>query len=115
MGSQKSGEYRDAIRIGLYVDIIQKADQHSGKLTRGRIKEILTNSLMHPHGIKVRLEDGCVGRVIAIIDTETDGTKNGTSDKEKFRRLREPEHPKNLPHNPGSIPIITDGKNVEER
>lgn len=80
MGDQKSGKHRDAIRIGLYVDIIQKTDQHSGKLTRGRVKEILTNSLMHPHGIKVRLEDGHVGRVAAIIGTETDGTKNGAPD-----------------------------------
>jgi uncharacterized repeat protein (TIGR03833 family) len=80
MCNQKNGKHRNAIRIGLYVDIIQKTDQHSGKLTRGRVQEILTNSLMHPHGIKVRLEDGRVGRVAAIIDTETDRTKNGASD-----------------------------------
>ena len=79
MGDQKSGKNRDAIRVGLTVEIIQKADQGSGKLTRGRVQEILTNSLTHPHGIKVRLQDGRVGRVAAIIDTETDGTKNGTS------------------------------------
>jgi len=79
MGDQKSGKNRDAIRIGLTVEIIQKADQRSGKLTRGRVQEILTNSLTHPHGIKVRLADGRVGRVAAIIDTETDGTINGTS------------------------------------
>jgi uncharacterized repeat protein (TIGR03833 family) len=78
MGNQKSGKHRDAIRIGIYVEIIQKADQHSGKLTRGTVKEILTNSFMHPHGIKVRLEDGHVGRVAAIIDTKTDGTVNRT-------------------------------------
>jgi uncharacterized repeat protein (TIGR03833 family) len=69
MIGRKSGKYRDAIRIGLTVDIIQKADQRSGKLTRGRVKEILTGSAMHPHGIKVRLEDGRVGRVAAIIET----------------------------------------------
>jgi uncharacterized repeat protein (TIGR03833 family) len=79
MGDQKSGKHRDAIRIGICVDIIQKADQHRGKLTRGRVKEILTGSLTHPHGIKVRLEDGRVGRVAGVIDTETEGTKNGTS------------------------------------
>ena len=66
MGDQKSGKNRDAIRIGLVVDIIQKADQRSGRLTRGRVKEILTNSSTHPHGIKVRLEDGRVGRVAVI-------------------------------------------------
>lgn len=74
MSTQKSGKHRDAIRIGLTVDIIQKADQHSGKLSRGRVREILTHSLMHPHGVKVRLEDGRVGRIAAIIDTETDRT-----------------------------------------
>jgi uncharacterized repeat protein (TIGR03833 family) len=74
MGNQKSGKQREAIRIGLCVDIVQKPDQRSGKLTRGRVKEILTGSVSHPHGIKVRLEDGRVGRVAAIIDTESDGT-----------------------------------------
>jgi uncharacterized repeat protein (TIGR03833 family) len=49
------------------VDIIQKGDQRSGKLTRGTVKEILTHSSFHPHGIKVRLSDGRVGRVAAII------------------------------------------------
>lgn len=79
MGDQKSGKHRDAIRIGLCVEIVQKSDQHSGKLTRGMVKEILTSSLTHPHGIKVRLENGRIGRVAVIIDSETDGTKNGVS------------------------------------
>ena len=74
-----SGKHRDTVRVGLTVDIIQKKDQKNGKLTRGRVKEILTASPMHPHGIKVRLEDGRVGRVAVIINTETDGTKNGAS------------------------------------
>jgi len=73
MIDQKNGKYRDAVRVGLTVDIIQKKDQQSGRLTRGRVKEILTGSLTHPHGIKVLLEDGRVGRVAAIIDPETDG------------------------------------------
>jgi uncharacterized repeat protein (TIGR03833 family) len=73
MGNQKSGKNRDTIRIGITVDIIQKPDQRSGKLTRGRVKEILTNSATHPHGIKVRLEDGRVGRVAVIVDTENTG------------------------------------------
>jgi uncharacterized repeat protein (TIGR03833 family) len=73
MGNRKSGKNRDAIRIGITVDIIQKSDQRSGKLTRGRVKEILTGSATHPHGIKVRLEDGRVGRVAVIVDTENNG------------------------------------------
>lgn len=70
MSNQKSGKNRDAITIGITVDIIQKPDQRSGKLTRGRVKEILTSSATHPHGIKVRLEDGRVGRVAVIVDRE---------------------------------------------
>jgi uncharacterized repeat protein (TIGR03833 family) len=77
MGNSGREKTRDAIRTGLIVDIIQKADQQSGKLTRGRIKEILTSSLTNPHGIKVRLEDGRVGRVADIIEEETDGARNG--------------------------------------
>lgn len=76
----KSGKHRDSVRVGLTVDIIQKKDQKNGRLTRGRVKEILTGSPTHPHGIKVRLEDGCVGRVAVIIDEKTGGTENGTSD-----------------------------------
>lgn len=68
------GKCRDAIRIGLMVDIIQKKDQHCGKLTRGRVQEILTGSATHPHGIKVRLEGGHVGRVAVIVKMNEDGT-----------------------------------------
>jgi len=74
MGNQKNGKNRDSIRIGITVDVIQKSDQRTGKLTRGRVKEILTGSATHPHGIKVRLEDGRVGRVAVIVDSETKGT-----------------------------------------
>jgi len=74
MGNQKSGKNRDSVRIGMTVDIIQKPDQRSGKLTRGRVKEILTSSATHPHGIKVRLEDGRVGRVAVIVDRENNST-----------------------------------------
>jgi uncharacterized repeat protein (TIGR03833 family) len=52
------------------VDIVQKQDQRSGKKTRGIVGEILTNSTFHPHGIKVRLADGKVGRVGSIISVE---------------------------------------------
>ena len=72
--NKNRGTRRDAIRIGLTVDIIQKKDQHCGKLTRGRVQEILTGSATHPHGIKVRLEDGNVGRVAVIVGMNEDGT-----------------------------------------
>jgi len=50
------------------VDVILKNDQRTGKRTRGIVKELLTNSSFHPHGIKVRLVDGKVGRVAEVID-----------------------------------------------
>jgi uncharacterized repeat protein (TIGR03833 family) len=56
------------IRPGLRVLIVLKKDQQSGKLTEGIVKDILTKSPAHPHGIKVRLEDGRVGRVKKIKD-----------------------------------------------
>ncbi|OBZ08237.1 YwbE family protein [Bacillus sp. FJAT-26390] len=62
-----NGTERSAIRAGLEVDIVLKQDQRTGKLTRGVVKDILTNSPKHPHGIKVRLADGQVGRVKNII------------------------------------------------
>jgi uncharacterized repeat protein (TIGR03833 family) len=64
-----------ALRAGLTVDIILKQDQRTGKRTRGTVKEILTGSAYHPHGIKVRLEDGRVGRVAEIIGPEGTGMK----------------------------------------
>jgi uncharacterized repeat protein (TIGR03833 family) len=67
MGDTGDGRYRCAISAGLTVDIIRKQDQRSGKKTRGVVREILTGSSFHPHGIKVRLRDGMVGRVEAII------------------------------------------------
>jgi uncharacterized repeat protein (TIGR03833 family) len=67
IGDTRDGRYRCAISTGLTVDIIQKQDQRSGKKTRGVVGEILTGSSFHPHGIKVRLRDGMVGRVEAIV------------------------------------------------
>jgi uncharacterized repeat protein (TIGR03833 family) len=61
-----SGQKRADINIGLEVDIVLKQDQRSGKLTRGIVQKLLSNSPTHPHGIKVRLESGDVGRVKAI-------------------------------------------------
>jgi len=61
-----SGQQRSEIRPGLSVAIVLKQDQRSGKLTHGVVRDILTKSSFHPHGIKVRLEDGRVGRVKLI-------------------------------------------------
>ncbi|MGO4375242.1 YwbE family protein [Paenibacillus sp. 2TAB19] len=63
-----NGTIRSAIKAGLTVDIVLKQDQRTGKLTRGIVKDILTNSPNHPHGIKVRLTDGQVGRVKQIVN-----------------------------------------------
>jgi uncharacterized repeat protein (TIGR03833 family) len=60
------GSSRKNIKVGLAVGIVLKKDQKSGKITRGVVKRILTNSSSHPHGIKVQLEDGNVGRVKEI-------------------------------------------------
>lgn len=62
------GTNRDNIRSGLRVAIVQKHHQASGELTQGVVADILTNSLNHPRGIKVRLESGEVGRVQEIIN-----------------------------------------------
>jgi uncharacterized repeat protein (TIGR03833 family) len=62
-----NGTLRSNIKIGSKVQIVLKADQRSGKLTEGIVKDILTNSPSHPHGIKVRLTDGQVGRVKEIL------------------------------------------------
>lgn len=62
-----NGQHRKDIRPGLTVDVVLKKDQRTGKRTRGIVKELLTNSSTHPHGIKVRLQDGQVGRVQEIV------------------------------------------------
>ena len=59
----RDGRQRKNIVPGDMVGIVQKKDQRSGRITEGRVKEILTRSHSHPHGIKVRLLDGLVGRV----------------------------------------------------
>ena len=60
---------RADINIGDRVRIVLKRDQRSNKLTEGTVKEILTKSSFHPHGIKVRLENGQVGRVKELMNT----------------------------------------------
>jgi len=57
------GTKRSNVQVGSEVKIVLKKDQRTNKLTEGIVKDILTNSQSHPHGIKVRLEDGQVGRV----------------------------------------------------
>ncbi len=71
MPQRNDAKSRGSIHAGLSVDIVQKQDQRSGKKTRGVVSEILTNSSFHPHGIKVRLKDGKVGRVCTIVREET--------------------------------------------
>ena len=64
----KNGQLRKEIKTGLKVAVVQKQDQRSGKLTEGIVQRILTNSASHPHGIKVKLASGVVGRVKQILD-----------------------------------------------
>ena len=61
------GRNRKDLSSGVEVDIVLKKDQRTGRLTRGIVKDILTKSARHPHGIKVRLTDGQVGRVKKVI------------------------------------------------
>jgi uncharacterized repeat protein (TIGR03833 family) len=61
------GNIRDNIKPGTHVMIVQKQDQRTGKLTEGNVESILTKSSIHPHGIKVRLVSGIVGRVKQIL------------------------------------------------
>jgi len=65
--NKHNGKLRKNISIGLQVEVVKKQDQRSGKLTDGIVKKILTNSPTHPHGIKVMLESGIVGRIKNIL------------------------------------------------
>lgn len=65
--NRKNGKKRKDIKIGSEVYIVLKKDQRSGKRTKGVVKDLLTRSASHPHGIKVRLNDGKIGRVQEII------------------------------------------------
>ena len=65
-----NGQQRKNIRPGVRVEIVLKKDQRSGKRTVGVVKDILTSSAQHPHGIKVRLEDGQIGRVQTVLSDE---------------------------------------------
>lgn len=63
-----NGQTRSTIKPGITVLIVLKQDQRTGKLTKGIVKDVLTKSPNHPHGIKVRLVDGQVGRVKEIVE-----------------------------------------------
>ncbi|MDY0132999.1 MAG: YwbE family protein [Desulforegulaceae bacterium] len=63
-----NGQLRDNIKPGASVNIVLKKDQRKGTLTKGIVRDILTKSKKHSHGIKVRLEDGQVGRVKEVFD-----------------------------------------------
>lgn len=64
-----NGQIRSTIKPGMTVLIVLKQDQRTGKLTKGIVRDILTKSPNHPHGIKVRLESGQVGRVKEILES----------------------------------------------
>ena len=66
--NNQDGRSRKNVKIGLRVAIVQKLDQRSGKLTEGIVKRLLTNAANHPHGIKVQLQSGVVGRVKNILE-----------------------------------------------
>ena len=67
---QQEGQYRKDVYPGLEVGIILKKDQRSGKITYGCVKDLLTSSVFHSRGIKVRLTDGQIGRVAEIPEQE---------------------------------------------
>ena len=66
----KKGKYRTDIAIGDVVEIVEKQNQSNGNVTEGLVKRILTNSAFHPHGIKVKLDTGEVGRVQHVIEED---------------------------------------------
>lgn len=70
MENRKSGKKRSNIQIGMLVEVVEKQNQRNGELTEGFVKRILTNAKTHPHGIKVMLQTGEVGRVKNIIEEE---------------------------------------------
>jgi uncharacterized repeat protein (TIGR03833 family) len=67
------GRNRSNIKLGTRVQVVQKQDQSSGRLTEGIVSAILTNSPTHPHGIKVRLTSGIVGRVKSVVSIASGG------------------------------------------
>jgi uncharacterized repeat protein (TIGR03833 family) len=76
-----NGKNRTDIKPGLRVNITQKQDQRSGRLTSGIVKDILTKSAFHSRGIKVRLQTGEVGRVQEIVETSQEAAERGRLDE----------------------------------
>ena len=74
---KNDGRVRSNVTKGAEVLVVLKQDQRTGKLTRGVVKDILTRSENHPHGIKVRLTDGKIGRVQEIVTHNTAGAETG--------------------------------------
>ncbi len=72
-----NGTSRKNLKPGMTVLVILKQDQATGRLTRGVVKDILTRSATHPHGIKVRLQSGVVGRVQQIVDAGEQAAQTG--------------------------------------
>ena len=66
--NQEDGRVRKNVQVGYYVEIVQKHHQRSGELTEGVVKRLLTKSTNHPHGIKVMLDTGEVGRVKRVVE-----------------------------------------------
>ena len=67
----RDGRQRKNIKVGSEVEVVQKQDQRTGNLTRGIVQRMLTKSRSHPHGIKVQLESGIVGRVKNVLSEPT--------------------------------------------
>lgn len=84
--SSKDGRIRKNIVLGSKVQIVQKHDQRTSFLTSGSVEEILTPTLKHPHGIKVRLKSGKIGRVKKILSVK----KNINIEEEEFTPVEEP-------------------------
>jgi len=81
-----NGRNRKDIHPGLEVEVVLKKDQRSGRLTRGRVQDVLTRSGHHPHGIKVRLTDGRVGRVRNIISADSIPAEMSADDVERKKK-----------------------------
>ena len=76
---------RNQIEIGKDVEIVQKQDQRTGKRTRGVVQRILTRSATHPHGIKVALESGEVGRVKKVLEPDTQDAQNDSEEEFEYK------------------------------
>lgn len=74
------GQQRKNIHPGLHVAVVLKQDQRTGRRTIGVVKDILTSSPTHPHGIKVRLEDGQIGRVQEVLENASEDASSDVNE-----------------------------------